>query len=46
MTQAANLAALGSNVNSSGIAQAAGGGTAGTAGTSGFKNRLINSNIK
>lgn len=42
MTQAANLAALGSNINSSGIAQAAGGGTAGTAGVTGFKNRLIN----
>jgi hypothetical protein len=42
MTQAANLAALGSNVNSSGIAQAAGGGTAGTNGAIGFKNRIIN----
>jgi hypothetical protein len=42
MTQAANLGALGTNVNSSGIAQAAGGGTAGTAGVTGFKNRLIN----
>jgi hypothetical protein len=42
MTQAANLGALGTNVSSSGIAQAAGGGTAGTAGVTGFKNRLIN----
>ena len=42
MTQAANLGALGTNVNSSGIAQAAGGGTAGTNGAIGFKNRIIN----
>jgi len=42
MTQAANLGALGTNVNSSGITQAAGGGTAGTAGVTGFKNRIIN----
>jgi len=42
MTQAANLGALGTNVSSSGITQAAGGGTAGTAGVTGFKNRLIN----
>jgi hypothetical protein len=45
MTQAANLAALGTNVSSSGIAQAAGGGTSGTAGVTGFKNRLINGNM-
>lgn len=45
MTQAANLGALGTNVNSSGIAQAAGGGTAGTAGVTGFKNRLINGDM-
>jgi hypothetical protein len=42
MTQAANLGALGTNVSTSGIAQAAGGGTAGTAGVTGFKNRIIN----
>ena len=42
MTQAANLGALGTNVSSSGITQAAGGGTAGTAGVTGFKNRIIN----
>jgi len=42
MTQAANLGALGTNVSTSGIAQAAGGGTAGTAGVTGFKNRVIN----
>jgi hypothetical protein len=45
MTQAANLAALGTNVSSSGIAQAAGGGTAGTNGAIGFKNRIINGNM-
>jgi len=45
MTQAANLGALGTNVSSSGIAQAAGGGTAGTAGVTGFKNRLINGSM-
>jgi hypothetical protein len=45
MTQAANLAALGTNVSTSGIAQAAGGGTAGTAGVTGFKNRIINGNM-
>jgi hypothetical protein len=45
MTQAANLGALGTNVSSSGIAQAAGGGTAGTAGTANFKNRLINGSM-
>jgi len=42
MTQAANLGALGTNVSSSGITQAAGGGTAGTGGAIGFKNRIIN----
>jgi hypothetical protein len=46
MTQAANLGALGTNVSSSGIAQAAGGGTAGTAGVTGFKNRLINGDMQ
>jgi hypothetical protein len=42
MTQAANLAALGTNAGTTGILPAAGGGTAGTAGVTGFKNRLIN----
>jgi hypothetical protein len=42
MTQAANLGALGTNVSSSGITQAAGGGTGTTAGVTGFKNRIIN----
>jgi hypothetical protein len=46
MTQAANLGALGTNVSSSGIAQAAGGGTAGTAGVTGFKNRIINGDMQ
>jgi hypothetical protein len=46
MTQAANLGALGTNVSSSGIAQAAGGGTAGTNGAIGFKNRLINGDMQ
>jgi hypothetical protein len=45
MTQAANLAALGTNAGTTGILPAAGGGTAGTAGVSGFKNRLINGNM-
>jgi hypothetical protein len=45
MTQAANLAALGSNTNTTGILPAAGGGTAGTAGVTGFKNRIINGNM-
>ena len=42
MTQAANLAALGSNAGTTGILAATGGGTAGTAGVTGFKNRIIN----
>jgi hypothetical protein len=42
MTQAANLAALGTNAGTTGILPAAGGGTAGTAGVTGFKNRFIN----
>lgn len=42
MTQAANLAALGTNAGTTGILAASGGGTAGTAGTANFKNRIIN----
>lgn len=42
MTQAANLAALGTNAGTTGILPAAGGGTAGTNGAIGFKNRIIN----
>jgi hypothetical protein len=42
MSQADNLAALGSNVNSSGVLQPASGGTGTTAGVTGFKNRIIN----
>ncbi len=42
MTQAANLAALGSNTNTTGILPAAGGGTGTASGVTGFKNRLIN----
>jgi hypothetical protein len=45
MTQAANLAALGTNAGTTGILPAAGGGTAGTAGVTGFKNRFINGNM-
>jgi len=45
MTQAANLAALGTNAGTTGILPAAGGGTAGTAGVTGFKNRIINGNM-
>lgn len=45
MTQAANLAALGTNAGTTGILPAAGGGTAGTNGTIGFKNRIINGNM-
>jgi len=42
MTQAANLAALGTNAGTTGILPAAGGGTGTTAGVTGFKNRIIN----
>jgi len=42
MTQAANLGALGTNVSSSGITQAAGGGTGTSVGYNNFKNRIIN----
>jgi hypothetical protein len=42
MTQAANLAALGTNAGTTGILPIAGGGTAGTGGAIGFKNRIIN----
>ena len=42
MTQAANLAALGTNAGTTGILPAAGGGTAGTGGAIAFKNRIIN----
>jgi hypothetical protein len=42
MTQAANLAALGTNAGTTGILPIAGGGTAGTNGAIGFKNKLIN----
>ena len=42
MTQAANLAALGTNAGTTGILPIAGGGTAGTNGAIGFKNRIIN----
>jgi hypothetical protein len=45
MTQAANLAALGTNAGTTGILPIAGGGTAGTNGAIGFKNRLINGNM-
>jgi hypothetical protein len=45
MTQAANLAALGTNAGTTGILPAAGGGTAGTGGVTGFKNRFINGNM-
>jgi hypothetical protein len=45
MTQAANLAALGTNAGTTGILPAAGGGTAGTGGAIAFKNRLINGNM-
>ena len=45
MTQAANLAALGTNAGTTGILPIAGGGTAGTGGAIGFKNRLINGNM-
>jgi len=42
MTQAANLAALGTNAGTTGILPIAGGGTAGTGGAIGFKNKIIN----
>jgi hypothetical protein len=42
MTQAANLAALGTNAGTTGILPAAGGGTGTSAGVTGFKNRIIN----
>jgi len=45
MTQAANLAALGTNAGTTGILPAAGGGTAGTGGAIAFKNRIINGNM-
>ena len=45
MTQAANLAALGTNAGTTGILPIAGGGTAGTNGAIGFKNRIINGNM-
>lgn len=45
MTQAANLAALGTNAGTTGILPIAGGGTAGTGGAIGFKNRWINGNM-
>lgn len=45
MTQAANLAALGTNAGTTGILPIAGGGTAGTGGAIGFKNRVINGNM-
>jgi hypothetical protein len=45
MTQAANLAALGTNAGTTGILPIAGGGTAGTGGAIAFKNRIINGNM-
>jgi len=42
MTQAANLAALGTNAGTTGILPAAGGGTGTASGVTGFKNRIIN----
>jgi len=45
MTQAANLAALGTNAGTTGILPAAGGGTGTTTGLTGFKNRIINGNM-
>jgi len=46
MTQAANLAALGTNAGTTGILPAAGGGTGSTAGVTGFKNRIINGDMR
>jgi len=45
MTQAANLAALGTNAGTTGILPAAGGGTGTSAGVTGFKNRIINGDM-
>jgi hypothetical protein len=46
MTQAANLGALGTNAGTTGILPAAGGGTGTASGVTGFKNRIINGNMR
>jgi hypothetical protein len=46
MTQAANLGALGTNAGTTGIVATAGGGTGGTNGAIGFKNKIINGDMR